>query len=122
MQGVSTRLISYRGFNSETVTSDYVQEVSDGGDDVVVADDLKSRILRLRLPKRSAINVIQKWVNEGNDVTDSQLREISKELRRCQRYKHALEVQICVQSTFLCDFELFMVKVQNMENAFVLNN
>nr|GFC03467.1 hypothetical protein [Tanacetum cinerariifolium] len=30
-------------------------------------DDLKSRIFRLRLPKRSATNVIEKWVNEGRE-------------------------------------------------------
>ncbi|KOM52266.1 hypothetical protein LR48_Vigan09g092500 [Vigna angularis] len=43
-------------------------------------DDLRSRILRLRLPKRSATNILQKWVLQGNPVTLSQLRDISKEL------------------------------------------
>uniref|UniRef100_A0A5B7BC17 Pentatricopeptide repeat-containing protein n=1 Tax=Davidia involucrata TaxID=16924 RepID=A0A5B7BC17_DAVIN len=55
-------------------------------------DDLKSRVFRLRLPKRSAANVLQKWVSEGNQVTISDLRHISKELRKSQRYKHALEI------------------------------
>ncbi|KAG7550059.1 Pentatricopeptide repeat [Arabidopsis thaliana x Arabidopsis arenosa] len=55
-------------------------------------DDLKSRIFRLRLPKRSATTVLEKWVGEGNQITINQLREISKELRRTRRYKHALEV------------------------------
>ncbi|XP_023553597.1 pentatricopeptide repeat-containing protein At5g09450, mitochondrial isoform X1 [Cucurbita pepo subsp. pepo] len=55
-------------------------------------NDLKSRIFRLRLPKRSAINVIQRWTSEGNQVTITELRNISKELRRLQRYKHALEI------------------------------
>ncbi|XP_065872397.1 pentatricopeptide repeat-containing protein At5g09450, mitochondrial [Euphorbia lathyris] len=55
-------------------------------------DDLRSRIFRLRLPKRSATNIIQKWVNEGNTVTASELRNISKELRKYQRFKHALEI------------------------------
>ncbi|CAM8964533.1 unnamed protein product [Rhodiola kirilowii] len=90
-RGVCTRF-SCRGLNSKAVPSDYVEDASDGGEVVVEDDDLKSRILRLRLPKRSAMNVIQKWVNEGNGVTDSQLRQISKELRKCQRYKHALEI------------------------------
>ncbi|CAM8967661.1 unnamed protein product [Rhodiola kirilowii] len=85
--GVCTRF-SCRDLNSKAVPSDYVEDASDGGEVVVEDDDLKSRILRLRLPKRSAMNVIQKWVNEGNGVTDSQLRQISKELRKCQRYKH----------------------------------
>ncbi|BAT97616.1 hypothetical protein VIGAN_09111800 [Vigna angularis var. angularis] len=44
-----------------------------------------SKILRLRLPKRSATNILQKWVLQGNPVTLSQLQDISKELRRSQR-------------------------------------
>ncbi|XP_073146453.1 pentatricopeptide repeat-containing protein At5g09450, mitochondrial-like [Henckelia pumila] len=55
-------------------------------------DDLRSRIFRVRLPKRSATNVLQKWVNEGRDVTVSELRNISRDLSRSHRYKHALEV------------------------------
>ncbi|CAK9309156.1 unnamed protein product [Citrullus colocynthis] len=55
-------------------------------------NDLKSRIFRLRLPKRSATNVLQRWTSEGNQVTITELRKISKELRRIQRYKHALEI------------------------------
>ncbi|XP_038888934.1 pentatricopeptide repeat-containing protein At5g09450, mitochondrial isoform X2 [Benincasa hispida] len=55
-------------------------------------NDLKSRIFRLRLPKRSATNVLQRWMSEGNQVTITELRNISKELRRIQRYKHALEI------------------------------
>ncbi|GFP86792.1 pentatricopeptide repeat-containing protein at5g09450 mitochondrial, partial [Phtheirospermum japonicum] len=55
-------------------------------------DDLKSRIFRLRLPKRSVTNVLQKWVSEGQKITISDLRSISKDLRKSQRYKHALEV------------------------------
>ncbi|KAF9663393.1 hypothetical protein SADUNF_Sadunf17G0045200 [Salix dunnii] len=56
-------------------------------------DDLKGRIFRLRLPKRSVTNVIDKWIREGNAVSASQLRHISKELRKSQRFKHALERQ-----------------------------
>ncbi|KAK1430283.1 hypothetical protein QVD17_12920 [Tagetes erecta] len=63
------------------------EEQSGGGD-----DDLKSRIFRLRLPKRSATNVIEKWINEGNGVTVDDLRCISKDLRRSHRFKHALEL------------------------------
>lgn len=55
-------------------------------------DDLKGRIFRLRLPKRSVTNVIDKWVREGNTVSASELRHISKELRKSQRFKHALEI------------------------------
>ncbi|KAK1302804.1 Pentatricopeptide repeat-containing protein [Acorus calamus] len=56
------------------------------------SDDLKSRVFRLRLPKRSATNALQRWVDEGREVSLSDLRNISKELRRAQRYKHALEI------------------------------
>ncbi|KAL2254456.1 UNVERIFIED_CONTAM: Pentatricopeptide repeat-containing protein, mitochondrial [Sesamum indicum] len=55
-------------------------------------DDLKSRIFRLRLPKRSVTNVLQKWVSEGNNITVADLRSISRDLRRSHRYKHALEI------------------------------
>lgn len=55
-------------------------------------NDLKSRIFQLRLPKRSAIRVLERWTSEGNQVTIAELRNISKELRKIQRYKHALEV------------------------------
>lgn len=80
---------SARFFTSNAVTSDYVEETpnSSEGD-----DDLRSRILRLRLPKRSATNVLQKWVLQGNSIPVSELRDISKELRTSQRYKHALEI------------------------------
>lgn len=75
-----SRLLS-SGASSTDLVEDYVEN-----------DDLKSRIFRLRQPKRSATNVIQKWINEGNQITISQLRLISKDLRKSQRYKHALEV------------------------------
>ncbi|XP_004136896.1 pentatricopeptide repeat-containing protein At5g09450, mitochondrial isoform X2 [Cucumis sativus] len=55
-------------------------------------NDLKSRIFQLRLPKRSAIRVLERWTSEGNQVTIAELRNISKELRKIQRYKHALEI------------------------------
>ncbi|KAF6173951.1 hypothetical protein GIB67_039902 [Kingdonia uniflora] len=38
--------------------------------------DLKSRIFKLRLPKRSATTALQKWVSEGNKIAISELRNI----------------------------------------------
>ncbi|XP_059653271.1 pentatricopeptide repeat-containing protein At5g09450, mitochondrial [Cornus florida] len=64
------------------------EENEDGGE----KDDLKSRIFSLRLPKRSATNVLQKWVSEGHPIAVDDLRHISKQLRKSQRYKHALEI------------------------------
>jgi pentatricopeptide repeat protein len=55
-------------------------------------DDLKSRIFSLTLPKRSATNVLQKWIREGNQISISELRRISKDLRKSHRFKHALEI------------------------------
>ncbi|KAI4318720.1 hypothetical protein MLD38_032391 [Melastoma candidum] len=64
----------------------------DEGCGVEERDDLRSRIFRLRHPKRSAVDVIGKWVGEGNGVSAPELRRILKDLRKSQRYKHALEV------------------------------
>ncbi|XP_076938724.1 pentatricopeptide repeat-containing protein At5g09450, mitochondrial-like [Bidens hawaiensis] len=70
---------------SEVVYDESPEEESGG-------DDLKSRIFRLRLPKRSATNVIDKWINEGRQVSVHDLRRISKDLRKSNRFKHALEL------------------------------
>ncbi|KAJ9159169.1 hypothetical protein P3X46_024694 [Hevea brasiliensis] len=78
-----------RFLSSGALNSEAVEEESNSKEN---EDHLRSRILRLRLPKRSATNIIQKWVNEGNIVTACELRSISKELRKSQRYKHALEI------------------------------
>ena len=72
------------------MNSDLLEEETPSS--VVDGDDLRSRIFRLRLPKRSATNILQKWVLEGNTIVVSELRDISKELRRSERFKHALEV------------------------------
>ncbi|CAL5434327.1 unnamed protein product [Camellia sinensis] len=72
----------------ESHTSQDEEHQDGNGED----DDLKSRIFRLRLPKRSASNVLQKWVSEGRKITTSDLRRISGDLRKSRRYKHALEI------------------------------
>lgn len=77
-----------RFLSSETKTSEPLEEPLNSQEN----DDLRSRIFRLRLPKRSATNVLQRWVGEGNQITISELRQISKELRKSQRFKHALEI------------------------------
>ncbi|XP_008812226.1 pentatricopeptide repeat-containing protein At5g09450, mitochondrial [Phoenix dactylifera] len=55
-------------------------------------DDLRSRLFRLRFPKRSATAALDKWVGEGRKVTTTELRQIAQDLKRSQRYKHALEI------------------------------
>ncbi|XVE49508.1 hypothetical protein DITRI_Ditri01bG0088000 [Diplodiscus trichospermus] len=77
-----------RLLSSGAASSEYVDEYPNNSE----KDDLKSLIFRLRLPKRSATTVIEKWVGEGNRVSISDLRQISKDLRKSQRFKHALEI------------------------------
>ncbi|WRX14913.1 Pentatricopeptide repeat - like 10, partial [Theobroma cacao] len=77
-----------RLLSSGAASTEYVDEYLNN----LETDDLKSRIFWLRLPKRSATTVIEKWVGEGNRVSISDLRQISKELRKSQRFKHALEI------------------------------
>lgn len=54
------------------------------------------------------MNVLHRWVSEGRQITMPDLRDISKELRKSQRYKHALEVAFCPQFSnsllVLCHF------------------
>ncbi|XP_042402951.1 pentatricopeptide repeat-containing protein At5g27460-like isoform X1 [Zingiber officinale] len=63
-----------------------------------LVDDLRSRIFRLRLPKRSAMDALDRWVGEGRTVTASELREITKDLRKSKRFKHALEILTWMES------------------------
>lgn len=69
------------------------------GDPVVAAtgehdgDDLRSRIFRLGLAKRSATAALEKWSSEGRDAPAAELRRIARDLTRVRRYKHALEVR-----------------------------
>ncbi|KAH7865364.1 hypothetical protein Vadar_005652 [Vaccinium darrowii] len=69
-----------------------IEEETEDGNGGEADDDLKSRIFRLRLPKRSATTVLQKWASEGREITASDLRLISRELRNSRRFKHALEI------------------------------
>ncbi|WMV50882.1 hypothetical protein MTR67_044267 [Solanum verrucosum] len=81
-------------FRSFTTTTEVVYEDSPNSSEEErgeTPDDLKSRIFSLRLPKRSTTNVLQRWVGEGRLISISDLRHISKELRKSRRFKHALE-------------------------------
>lgn len=79
----------FRSFTSASMENDVSEEESPNSGE---NDDLKSRVFRIRLPKRSAMNVLRNWVAEGNEVAVSELRDIAKELKKSHRYKHALEV------------------------------
>ncbi|OWM87732.1 hypothetical protein CDL15_Pgr016428 [Punica granatum] len=105
------RLLSSSGFGGELLEDAPAAEES---------DDLRSRIFRLRLPKRSVTNVLEKWIGEGNRIPASELRQISKELRRRQRYKHALEVSEWMVTHE--EFELlendYVVRIELMTKVF----
>ncbi|KAJ1271253.1 hypothetical protein BS78_06G115000 [Paspalum vaginatum] len=55
-------------------------------------DDLRGRIFRLGLAKRSATAALEKWSGEGRAAPAAELRRIARDLSRVRRYKHALEV------------------------------
>ncbi|XP_051147472.1 pentatricopeptide repeat-containing protein At5g09450, mitochondrial [Andrographis paniculata] len=89
--------IPFRGISSsvEAMKSESSAIANDGDVDGLVReenDDLRSKILRLRLPKRSATNVLQNWVDDGNRIAISELRSICNELRKSNSFKHALEI------------------------------
>ena len=88
---------SFRSFVTRGLSS-FESSRSGGGvgvDDFVKPEgDLRSRIFRLRFPKRSATEAVERWVEEGGKVSVQELRQITRELRRAQRYKHALEVRL----------------------------
>lgn len=104
--GESRRILQFRSLSSSSSdeVSDMRQEFItrtefvDDEADIEEKDDLKSRIFRVRLPKRSVTNVLQRWVGEGNQITISDLRTISKDLRKSHRYKHAFEVHCVLYS------------------------
>ncbi|CAD6263527.1 unnamed protein product [Miscanthus lutarioriparius] len=66
------------------------REVAATGEDD--GDDLRSRIFRLGLAKRSATAALDKWSSEGRAAPAAELRRIARDLSRVRRYKHALEV------------------------------
>ncbi|KAK8952135.1 Pentatricopeptide repeat-containing protein [Platanthera zijinensis] len=92
-----------RSFSSTAEpTSDGVRLVGDDAESssypMEAPDDLRSRILRLRFPKRSATSVIEKWIAEGRKATAPELRHIVRDLKKSQRFKHALEISEWMRS------------------------
>lgn len=58
----------------------------------IAKDSLYKRISPLGDPNISVIPVLDQWVLEGRPVCREELRNIIKELRVYNRFKHALEV------------------------------
>ncbi|KAB1206821.1 hypothetical protein CJ030_MR7G008263, partial [Morella rubra] len=105
-----------RFLSSSSHRSEFHEESLDSQE----TDDLRSRIFRLRQPKRSATNVLHRWVSEGNQITISELRQISKELRKSQRYKHALEISewMVTREEFELSDSDFAVSIELMTKVF----
>eukprot|EP01018_Ginkgo_biloba_P028975 Gb_03507 [translate_table: standard] len=85
-----------KAFSSETLVADKVND-EDEPDAQSQApnsgnDNLQKRLFRLVFPKRSAVPVLQKWVNEGRELKKWELDRILRNLRKYHRYKHALEI------------------------------
>ncbi|XP_024926450.2 pentatricopeptide repeat-containing protein At5g27460 isoform X1 [Ziziphus jujuba] len=63
-----------------------------GEPSVKTKDDLKTKILRLKYPRRNATTVIQNWVDQGYKVSFPELRRIARQLFEIKRHNHALEI------------------------------
>ncbi|WVZ85867.1 hypothetical protein U9M48_032727 [Paspalum notatum var. saurae] len=82
-------------FSSEAVRTPTPAPAVDDGTAAATGedrDDLRGRIFRLRLAKRSATAALEKWSGEGRAAPAAELRRIARDLSRVRRYKHALEV------------------------------
>ncbi|XP_028757383.1 pentatricopeptide repeat-containing protein At5g27460-like [Neltuma alba] len=61
-------------------------------------DNLKKRILGLKPSDPIPTSVLQNWVDQGNNVSTSELRRISKILFSLKRYHHSLEIMTWMES------------------------
>ena len=77
-------------FSSEAAPTPAPAAAAGGEED---GDDLRGRIFRLGLAKRSATAALEKWSSEGRAAPAAELRRIARDLSRVRRYKHALEVR-----------------------------
>ncbi|KAI3992898.1 hypothetical protein MKX01_034248 [Papaver californicum] len=89
-QSKTLSLLSFSkaSFSSSSLNNHIEEESENQEND----DNLKTRLFKLRFPKRSATTAIQKWINEGNQVTLPELRQLAKDLNKSHRFKHALEI------------------------------
>nr|XP_043636807.1 pentatricopeptide repeat-containing protein At5g27460 [Erigeron canadensis]XP_043636808.1 pentatricopeptide repeat-containing protein At5g27460 [Erigeron canadensis] len=79
-----------RGISSNTLCASTFHDLSHYNDSYDT--DLKSKLLFLAYPKKSATKVLQNWVGDGRKVSIYDLRDVSQQLVKRRRYKHALEV------------------------------
>lgn len=84
-------LVGRGPFSSEAATTPPPAAAAATGEED--GDDLRSRIFRLGLAKRSATAALERWSGEGRAAPAEELRRIARDLSRVRRYKHALEVR-----------------------------
>ncbi|XP_061988164.1 pentatricopeptide repeat-containing protein At5g27460 [Rosa rugosa] len=60
--------------------------------------ELKSKIFKLKNPELSATAVVQDWVDQGHKVSVAELRRISIQFLKSQRFGHALQVLKCMET------------------------
>ncbi|KAL8252787.1 hypothetical protein R6Q59_036480 [Mikania micrantha] len=78
------------GISSNNLWASAIHDTASCREDNAI--DLKSKLLSLVHPRRSATSVLQNWASEGRKVSIYDLRGISKQLVQRGRCKHALEV------------------------------
>ncbi|CDP14775.1 unnamed protein product [Coffea canephora] len=71
---------------------------SSASSDSVPKDSLFTRLVRVRKPKDSVPQVLQKWVDEGREVDLDNVRIIIKYFRSYKRYSYALPVSEWINS------------------------
>ncbi|KAI3513730.1 hypothetical protein L1887_21069 [Cichorium endivia] len=88
--GVAKGSSFVRGISSNNLSASAFHDLPSSKENYDIG--LKSKLLLLMYPRRSATSVLQNWVSEGRKVSIYDLRDISKQLVKRGRYKHALEV------------------------------
>eukprot|EP01018_Ginkgo_biloba_P007817 Gb_14212 [translate_table: standard] len=84
----------FRALSSQAFVNEkpIVEEVSKEPLSEPLPYNLYRRISRLGDPKHSAVTALEQWIREGRRPKKWQLKRIVKELRKYNRYKHALEI------------------------------
>ncbi|KAL5558560.1 hypothetical protein UlMin_034771 [Ulmus minor] len=67
---------------------------STAGEELVskTINNLKYKILRLKYPNDCATTVLQNWADQGYNLPSSELRRVSVQLLKSERYIHALQI------------------------------
>lgn len=74
-------------------------------------DSLYRRISPIGDPTVSIIPVLDGWIEDGNTVEKKELQVMIKQLRGYKRYKHALQVSLCISNSMW--FWCFVRDVRN---------